>query len=74
MHGEHKVKFRTMLIFYDAELLAHRRTPSWTITPLRLFATAYWIHMQLPSVSGGRLFHPQREDVSRRGDRDPLNR
>jgi hypothetical protein len=37
--------------------------PSWRTTPCRLSATAYSIHSQLPSMSAGRLLHPQPEDA-----------
>jgi len=30
-----------------------------------------WMCSYLPSLSGGRLFHPQPEDAPRRGDKDP---
>jgi hypothetical protein len=30
-------------------------------------------YSQLPSISGGRLLHPQPEDAPCHGDRDPLN-
>ena len=36
------------------------------------YATGYLIYSQLSSTSGGRLFHPQPEDVPCRGDGDPL--
>jgi hypothetical protein len=44
---------------------------SWSTTPCRLSVTAYSIHSQLPSISAGRLLHPQPEEtdvaVIRRG-------
>jgi hypothetical protein len=39
--------------------------PSWRTSPFRLSATAYSIHSQLPSISIGRLLHPQPEDATR---------
>jgi hypothetical protein len=44
--------------------------PSLRTTPCRLSATAYSIYSQLPSISGGRLLHPQPEDAPRRGDKE----
>ena len=44
----------------------------WMTTPCQLFMTAYWIYLQLPSVSESHLLHPQPEDVPCHGDRDPL--
>jgi hypothetical protein len=40
--------------------------------PLSAVATAYWIYPQLPSISGGRLLHPQTEDAPYRGDKGPI--
>jgi hypothetical protein len=37
--------------FHGEALLAPRPTPSWRTTPRRLFATAYSIYSQLPSIS-----------------------
>jgi hypothetical protein len=42
--------FRNKLIFYGEELLATRQTLKLAV---RLSATAYSIHSQLPSISGG---------------------
>jgi len=44
--------------------------PSWRTTFSRLSATAYSIYLHLPSISGGRLLHPQPEDALYRGDTD----
>jgi hypothetical protein len=66
--------FRNRLIFYGEELLAPRPTPSWRTTPCRLSATAYSIYLQLPSISGGRLLHPQPEDAPCRGDKGPTHK
>jgi hypothetical protein len=48
---------------YGEQSLASSPTPSWRTTPCRLSATAYSIYPQLPSISGGRLLHPQTEDA-----------
>jgi hypothetical protein len=45
------------------------QSPSWKATPFRLSATAYSIYWQLPSISGGRLLHPQLEGAPCRGDK-----
>jgi hypothetical protein len=37
-------------------------------TPCRISAIAYLIYSQLPSISGGRLLHPQPEDAPCRGN------
>jgi hypothetical protein len=60
------VTYRNMLFFYSGVLLAPAQHPSWITTPCRLSATAYSIYPQLPSISGGRLLHPQPEDAPRR--------
>jgi hypothetical protein len=39
--------------------------------PLSAVLDAYSIHSQLPSVSGGRLPHPQSEDAPCSGDKGP---
>jgi hypothetical protein len=50
-----RVWFVTRFSSYGEELLALRPTPrSLRTTPCRLSATAYSIHSQLPSTSGGR--------------------
>jgi hypothetical protein len=59
-----------MLFFCDEDLLVPR--PSSRTTPLRLSATAYSIHSQLPSISGGRLLHPQPEDAPCGDDKGPI--
>jgi hypothetical protein len=41
---------RNMIHFYGKELLAHRPTPKLDDYPIRLSATAYSIHSQLPSI------------------------
>jgi hypothetical protein len=48
------------------------QTQSWRTTLLRLSETAYSIYLQLLSISGGRLSHPQREDALCHADKDPL--
>jgi hypothetical protein len=45
------VTFRNMVAFYEEELLALSQPPSWSTTPCQLFATAYSLHLQLPSTS-----------------------
>jgi len=59
--------------FYSEELLDLLHPPSWRTTPCRLSATACSIHSQLPSISGGRLLHPQHEDAPCRGNKGPYN-
>jgi hypothetical protein len=59
------VTFHNKLLFtartcYTSHLA---QPPSWRATPCRLFATAYSIYSQLPSISGGRVLHPQPEDA-----------
>jgi hypothetical protein len=44
----------------------------WMTTPCQVFMTAYWIYLQLPSISESRHLHPQPKDVPCHGDRDPL--
>jgi hypothetical protein len=61
------MNFRNKLIFYGEQLLAHAQPPSWRTTPFRLSATAYSIYSQLPSISGGRLLHPQPKDEDEMG-------
>jgi hypothetical protein len=49
------------------------KPPIWRTVHCRLFATAYSTYSQLPSISRGRLVHPQPEDAPWRGDTDPHN-
>jgi hypothetical protein len=63
--------FVTSLFFYGEELLSHSQPASWKTTPCWLSMTAYLVYWQLPSISGGRLIHPQPEDASRCGDNRP---
>jgi hypothetical protein len=62
---------RNKLIFYGEELLAPRQTPKLEDHPCRLSATTYSIYSQLPSITGGRVLHPQPEDAPCRGDKGP---
>jgi hypothetical protein len=64
--------FRNKLIFYGEELLDPRSTPKLEDYPCRLSATAYSIYSQLPTISGGRLLHPQSEDAPCRADKGPV--
>jgi hypothetical protein len=59
------VIFRNKLIFYGEELLAPRSTPQLEDHPLSAVRDC------LPSISGGRLLHPQPEDAPCRGDKGP---
>jgi len=52
-------------------LIGLRPTTIWKTTPIRLSSAAYSIYSQLPSISGGLLFHPQPRDAPCRGGRDP---
>jgi len=55
--------------FYSEELFVLRPTPKLEDHPLSpLRDCIFDIYSQLPSISGGRLPHPQAEDVLRRGD------
>jgi hypothetical protein len=63
--------FVTSLFFYGEEFLAPRPTPGRRNTPCQLSVTAYSVYSQLPSISVGRLFHPQPEDAPCRGDKGP---
>jgi hypothetical protein len=65
------VTFPNKLVLNGEELLAPHSTPKLRNTPCRLSVTAYSIHSQLPSTSGGCLRHPQPENVP--GDIDPHN-
>jgi hypothetical protein len=63
-----------MSIFRCLEgLLAPAQSPSWRTTRCRLSATAYSVYLQLRSISGCRLLHPQPVDAPCRGDKVPLN-
>jgi hypothetical protein len=48
---------------------SHAQPSSWKTTPCRLFAIAYSVFSQLPSMSGDRQLHPQPEDAPCRGDK-----
>jgi hypothetical protein len=67
------VTFRTKLAFYVEELLPLALHPSWRTIPCRRFAIVHSIYSQLPSISGGRLFHPKPAGAPCRGDRYPHN-
>jgi hypothetical protein len=64
--------FRNMVIFYGEELLAPRPTPKLDDHPLSVVRDCLFnvfaatLHIRRP------FLHPQPEDVSFRGDRDPL--
>jgi len=47
----------TLFSFCNQELLTLHQTPKLSTTPCRLFATAYLIHSQLSSISGGHLLY-----------------
>jgi hypothetical protein len=67
------VIFHNKFTFYSEEMLPHAQPPSWRTTPCRLSATAYSIYLQLSSISGGLLLHPQPpEDVPCSGDKGPI--
>jgi hypothetical protein len=61
----------TSLFFTVRSCYPRAQPPSWRTIPSRLFATAYSISSQLPSIAGGRLLHPQPEDALCRGDKGP---
>jgi hypothetical protein len=67
------VEFCNKLIFYGEELLAPCPTPQAGGPPLVgcLRLLIQYIHSQLPSKTGGSLFHPQPEDAPCRGDKGP---
>jgi hypothetical protein len=54
--------FVRSLFFTVRSCYFHAQLPSRRTTSCRLPATAYSIYLQLPSISGGRLLHPQAED------------
>jgi len=54
-------------------LFAPAQPPQLEDHPYRLYAIAYSIHSQLPSISGGRLIHPQPLDTLPHSDRYPRN-
>jgi len=60
--SRHCITFRKKLVFHCEELLASRPNPRRTTT-CRPSATVYSICLQLPSISGGRLLHPQPDTV-----------
>jgi hypothetical protein len=62
--------FCNILSFCCEELLAPRPTPKPGIHPLSVVRNILFnINAEPPSVSGGRLLHPQPEDAPCRGDR-----
>jgi hypothetical protein len=63
------VTFRGALFFYFLWCGVFSPSPTRATTPYRLPATAYAVYSQLPSTSGGRLFHPQLDDAPCRGYR-----
>jgi hypothetical protein len=66
------VTYRNKLLLTVRSCKPLAQTPSWSTNSCRLSA-AYSIYSQLHSISGGRLLHPQLEDVPYYGDRDPHN-
>jgi hypothetical protein len=64
------VTFRNKLIFYGEEFSAPHSTPKLEDHPCRLSAIAYSIYSQLPSISGGRLLHPQPQDVQKKNENE----
>jgi hypothetical protein len=54
--------FRNTGVF-TVRLLALRPIHSMEITPCRMFATAYSMHLQLHFISGDRLLRPKIEDA-----------
>jgi hypothetical protein len=67
------ITFCNKVIFSVRICWLHAQLQSWRTTPCVLSATAYSIYSQLHSISGGRLLHPQPEDVPAVVTRDPLN-
>jgi hypothetical protein len=61
--------FVTSPFFSGEGFLAPHPTPSCSTTSCRLSATAYSIYLQLPSIPGGRLLHPQPEDAPCHSDK-----
>jgi hypothetical protein len=65
------VTFDNKISFYGEEMLAHSPKLKLQDFPLSTIATAYSTYSQPPSILGGSLLHPQPEDASRCGDRNP---
>jgi hypothetical protein len=67
------MNFRNKPIFYGEEELAPRPTPKLEDHPLSAVRDCLLniLYSQLPSISGGRLLHPQPEDAPCRGDKGP---
>jgi hypothetical protein len=65
------VIFRNKLILFTVSCQPHVQPPPprWRATHCRLSASAFSIYSQPPSISGGRLLHPQPEDAPCRGDK-----
>jgi hypothetical protein len=64
--------FRNTYIFAMRSCYSSAQTPTWRATPCRLSATANLIYSQLLAICGGRLRHPQLEDVPCCGDNSPI--
>jgi hypothetical protein len=64
-HGSSQscVTFHNKLFFMMRSCQPLVQSPSWRTTPCWLPTTAYSIHSQLPSISGGCLLYPQSQYV-----------
>ena len=60
-----------MCICMMTSCLHHAQHHSWRTVPCRRSLTAYLMHSQPPSISGGLSFHSQNEDSSWGGNRNP---
>jgi hypothetical protein len=68
------VFFVTSLFFTVKDFYPHVQPPSWRITPCRLSAAAYLIHIFSATLHSWRPFlDPQPENAPCCGDRDPPN-
>jgi hypothetical protein len=67
------VVFRNMVIFYGEELLAPRATPKLEGHPLSALRDCLFNVFAATLYIRRPLVHPQTEDASCSGDRDPLN-
>jgi hypothetical protein len=56
------------LSFYCEKLLGPIRFPDCRTTPCLLSVDCLFMYLQLPSISGGRLLHPQPENAPCSGD------
>jgi len=65
------VILRNKLVFYGENLLAPRPIQKLEVHPFSAGRDS--LSSQLPSLSGGRLLHPQTEAAPCRGDRDSHN-